>query len=140
MPSNPTTKSQVQAYRFMLRRMESALVRKDAVMLHEPMRHHLRASAVGLILGVLGLATFFVVGLFKPSSRVDVGDIVMIDGQTSVFVVAEGRGAERRLVPMTNLISARLLVAALSPGTDGPPETKSVQESALTNLIPVPRT
>lgn len=62
MSTNPTTKSQVQAYRFVLRRMESALVRKDAVMLHEPMRQHLRAMALGLILGVVGLAAFFVLG------------------------------------------------------------------------------
>jgi hypothetical protein len=66
MPTNPTTKAQVQAYRFVLRRMESALVRKDAVMLHEPMRHHLRATAVGLILGLLGLAAFFVIGKLHP--------------------------------------------------------------------------
>ncbi|MGH3826721.1 MAG: type VII secretion protein EccB [Pseudonocardiaceae bacterium] len=62
MSTNPTTKSQVQAYRFVLRRMESALVRKDAVMLHEPMRQHLRAMALGLILAVVGLAAFFVLG------------------------------------------------------------------------------
>jgi ESX secretion system ATPase EccB len=69
MSTNPTTKAQVQAYRFVLRRMESALVRKDAVMLHEPMRHHLRATAVGLILGLLGLAAFFVVGKFtRPAT------------------------------------------------------------------------
>jgi hypothetical protein len=65
MSTNPTTKSQVQAYRFVLRRMESALVRKDAVMLHEPMRHHLRAMAVGLILGMVGLAAFFLLGKFS---------------------------------------------------------------------------
>ncbi|MGQ0779259.1 MAG: type VII secretion protein EccB [Pseudonocardiales bacterium] len=140
MPSNPTTKSQVQAYRFMLRRMESALVRKDAVMVHEPMRHHLRASAVGVLLGVLGLAAFFVVGMFKPASRVGVGEIVIIDGTTSVFVIAEGPGGERRLVPMTNLTSARLLVAALQPGVDSPPEPKPVQESALADLVPTPPT
>jgi hypothetical protein len=69
MSTNPTTKAQVQAYRFVLRRMESALVRKDSVMLHEPMRHHLRATAVGLILGLLGLAAFFVVGKFHPASH-----------------------------------------------------------------------
>ncbi|MGH3772810.1 MAG: type VII secretion protein EccB [Pseudonocardiaceae bacterium] len=62
MSASPTTKSQVQAYRFVLRRMESALVRKDAVMLHEPMRHHLRAMAVGLILAMVALAAFFVLG------------------------------------------------------------------------------
>jgi Type VII secretion system ESX-1, transport TM domain B len=65
MSTNPTTKSQVQAYRFVLRRMESALVRRDAVMLHEPTRHHLRAMAVGLILGMVGLAAFFVLGKFS---------------------------------------------------------------------------
>ena len=48
MPSTPTTKSQVQAYRFVLRRMQSALVRKDAVMLHEPMRMHTRATIAGV--------------------------------------------------------------------------------------------
>ncbi len=69
MSTNPTTKAQVQAYRFVLRRMESALVRKDAVMLHEPMRHHLRATAVGLLLGLLGLAAFFVVGKLHPTSH-----------------------------------------------------------------------
>jgi hypothetical protein len=68
MSTDPTTTSQVQAYRFVLRRMASALVRRDAVMLHEPMRHHLRASAVGLVLGMLGLAVFFVVGRFSPTS------------------------------------------------------------------------
>jgi ESX secretion system ATPase EccB len=62
MSTNPTTTSQVQAYRFVLRRMESALVRKDAVMLHEPMRHHVRAMAIGLVLGMLGLAAFLVIG------------------------------------------------------------------------------
>jgi len=69
MSTNPTTKAQVQAYRFMLRRMESALVRKDSVMLHEPMRQHLRATAVGVILALLGLAAFFVVGKLHPTSH-----------------------------------------------------------------------
>jgi hypothetical protein len=67
MSTDPTTTSQVQAYRFVLRRMESALVRKDAVMLHEPMRHHLRATAVGLLLAVLLLVAFFVAGKLHPA-------------------------------------------------------------------------
>ena len=54
MASTPTTKSQVQAYQFVLRRMQSALVRRDAVMLHDPMRNHSRATAVGVVLGVVG--------------------------------------------------------------------------------------
>ena len=66
MSTDPTTTSQVQAYHFMLRRMESALVRQDAVMLHEPMRHHLRAAAVGLLLAVLALVAFFAFGKIHP--------------------------------------------------------------------------
>jgi hypothetical protein len=97
MSTNPTTKAQVQAYRFVLRRMESALVRKDAVMLHEPMRHHLRATAVGLILGLLGLAAFFVVGKFHPASHAGaVGNLsevvyVMQASRASSTQVAERR-------------------------------------------------
>lgn len=83
MSTDPTTKSQVQAYRFGLRRMESALVRKDAVMLHEPMRHHLRATAVGLIVGLLGLAAFFLIGRFHPTS----GAGIVIENLTAGIAV-----------------------------------------------------
>ncbi|PZS17756.1 MAG: hypothetical protein DLM60_13120 [Pseudonocardiales bacterium] len=78
MSTNPTTKAQVQAYRFVLRRMESALVRKDAVMLHEPMRHHLRATAVGLILGLLGLAAFVVVGKLYPTTHTSAPEVGLV--------------------------------------------------------------
>jgi hypothetical protein len=67
MSTEPTTASQVQAYRFVLRRMESALVRRDAVMLHEPMRHHLRATAVGVLLAVLGLVALYASGKIHPA-------------------------------------------------------------------------
>ena len=70
MPSTPTTKSQVQAYRFVIRRMESALVRKDPVMLHDPMRSHKRATVVSVILGAVGLIVFAVFGLLSPPRSV----------------------------------------------------------------------
>jgi hypothetical protein len=69
MPTDPATTSQVQAYRFVLRRMESALIRKDAVMLHEPQRHHLRATAVGVVLAVLGLVAAMIFGGSGPTSN-----------------------------------------------------------------------
>ena len=138
MPTNPTTRSQVQSYRFVLRRMESALVRKDAVMLNEPMRHHLQATVVGLILGVLGLAAFFVIGLFKSASDIEVGDIVAVEGTTSVFVAVETDDEPLSLVPVFNITSARLLVAALQPGTQ-PGKTKTVEESALDGIPRLPQ-
>ena len=78
MSTDPITTSQVQAYRFVLRRMESALVRKDAVMLHEPMRHHLRATAVGLLAAVLLLVAFFVVGKIYPASAAALAGVVTV--------------------------------------------------------------
>ncbi|MGH3669292.1 MAG: type VII secretion protein EccB [Pseudonocardiaceae bacterium] len=76
MSTDPATTSQVQAYRFTLRRMESALVRKDAVMLHEPMRHHRRAMLIGVILALLGLAAFFVIGKLSPTGKSHADGIV----------------------------------------------------------------
>ncbi|HZA17733.1 MAG TPA: type VII secretion protein EccB [Pseudonocardiaceae bacterium] len=136
MSKDPATTSQVQAYRFVLRRMESALVRKDAVMLHEPMRHHLRATAVGLILGVLGLVAFFVVGKFSPTSQISSNEIVIGSPSEAVFVVQDN---PRRLIPVLNLTSARLLLAAISP-SQGASEAKRVADSALADIGRAPST
>ena len=136
MSKDPTTTSQVQAYRFVLRRMESALVRRDAVMLHEPMRQHLRATAVGLILGVLGLAAFFVVGQLSPAGQVSGNEIVIGSPSEAVFVVQDN---PRRLIPVLNLTSARLLLAVISPGREAP-ETTRVADSALANIGRAPST
>jgi type VII secretion protein EccB len=136
MSKDPTTTSQVQAYRFVLRRMESALVRRDAVMLHEPMRQHLRATAVGLILGVLGLAAFFVVGQFSPAGQVSGNEIVIGSPSEAVFVVQDN---PRRLIPVLNLTSARLLLAVISPGREAP-ETTRVADSALADIGRAPST
>jgi type VII secretion protein EccB len=133
MSRTAATTSQVRAYRFMLRRMESALVGRDAVMRREPMRQHLRATAVGLVLSVLGLAAFFVVGRFRPVSDLNPDDIVIARPSQAVFVV---RDNPRRLVPVPNLTSARLLLLALASGQQQP-AVKTVEEAALAGI---PRT
>lgn len=108
MAATPTTKAQVQAYRFVLRRMEHALVRKDAVMLHDPMRTQVRATAVGLVLGLLGLAGFALFSVFRPAPDIS-RDIILV-GKTSLttFVVREEDGL-RVAHPVLNLASARLV-------------------------------
>jgi type VII secretion protein EccB len=110
MPSTPTTKSQVQAYKFVLRRMQSALVRRDAVMLHDPMRTHTRATIVGVVLGALGAIVFVVWGLLSPAPSVpEAGNIVIGEQSGTVYVVM---GNPKTLVPTFNLASARLLLLA----------------------------
>ncbi|HUQ57888.1 type VII secretion protein EccB [Lentzea sp.] len=150
MASTPTTKSQVQAYQFVLRRMQSALVRRDAVMLHDPMRNHSRATAVGVVLGVVGLLGFLVFGLFKPAPKLDDQTQIAISKETGQVYVVDA--SPKRLIPMTNLASARLLwFSRNSPdqqsgGGDAPGgtagtaqgaaggEPKLVSEAALANL------
>ena len=109
MPSTPTTKSQVQAYRFVLRRMESALVRKDPVMLHDPMRSHKRATIVGAIIGVVGLVVFVLIGVLNPAPPVPPTGIVIAQPSGTMYVVSEN---PHELIPVFNLASARLLLAA----------------------------
>jgi type VII secretion protein EccB len=119
MPSTPTTKSQVQAYRFVLRRMQSALVRKDAVMLHDPMRTHSRATIVGVCLAALGLLGFLIWGILSPKPSVPSKDGIVVgkpSGQVYVLVTQP----KKQLIPVFNLASARLLLYARSLGDDDP--------------------
>jgi len=107
MAATPTTKAQVQAYRFVLRRMEHALVRKDAIMLHDPMRTQVRATAVGLVIGVLGLAGFALTSVFAPADDIS-QDTIVSKRSLQMFVVREESGT-RVLHPVLNLASARLI-------------------------------
>ncbi|HET9140713.1 type VII secretion protein EccB [Actinophytocola sp.] len=122
MPSTPTTKSQVQAYRFVLRRMQSALVRKDAVMLHDPMRTHSRATIVGVCLAAVGVVGFLIWGLLSPSPKPPNEDGIVISKQSGqVYVLVNN---PRQLIPVFNLASARLLLHSRqnpdAPGTGAP--------------------
>ncbi|MCA1188534.1 MULTISPECIES: type VII secretion protein EccB [unclassified Saccharopolyspora] len=142
MASTPTTKSQVQAYQFVLRRMESALVRKDAVMLHDPMGSHKRATIAGAILACIGLIGFLVWGLFGGKGSIpEPGNIVIGKDSGSVYVVTADDAAQKRLIPMLNMASAKLLVMAQGGGQGGQPvEATTVKESALADFPRGPRT
>ncbi|MFD8496139.1 type VII secretion protein EccB [Amycolatopsis sp. NPDC059657] len=131
MPSTPTTKSQVQAYQFVLRRMQSALVRRDAVMLNDPMRTHSRATVVGFFLGMIGMIGFVVWGLLSPAPSVpDAGNIVIGEQSGTVYVVM---GNPRKLYPTFNMASARLLLMA--QGNAGAPKPASVvSDDQLRNM------
>ncbi|HWO62320.1 MAG TPA: type VII secretion protein EccB [Umezawaea sp.] len=150
MASTPTTKSQVQAYRFVLRRMQSALVRRDAVMLHDPMRNHSRATLVGVVLGAVGMIGFLVWGLFSPDPKLDDETrIVMSKESGQIYVVRQA--PRKQLIPVFNLASARLLLlsesnpdkgqagqgggdAATTPTSTSGGELKIVSEKALSKI------
>ncbi|WP_227998576.1 type VII secretion protein EccB [Nocardia australiensis] len=103
MPSKPTTRWQVSGYRFLVRRMEHALVRRDVRMLHDPMRSQSRAYAAGLVLAIIVLAGCGVLALLRPQDKI--GDNKILVGKESggVYVVIDNV-----VHPALNLASARL--------------------------------
>nr|CTQ93197.1 PROBABLE CONSERVED MEMBRANE PROTEIN [Kibdelosporangium sp. MJ126-NF4] len=78
-------------------------------MLHDPMRTHSRATAVGFILGAIGVLGFVIVGLLAPKPTVPDGGIIIAEPSGTVYVVA---GNPKTLTPTFNLASARLLLLA----------------------------
>ncbi|TSE02110.1 type VII secretion protein EccB [Skermania sp. ID1734] len=103
MGSEPTTRSQVSGYRFLARRMEHALVRRDVRMLHDPIRAQSRALAVGAVLSVLAVGACAVLAVLRPAAKI--GDHKIVVGQDSgaMFVVLGDT-----VHPVLNLASARL--------------------------------
>jgi type VII secretion protein EccB len=102
--------------------MQSALVRKDAVMLHDPMRTHTRAITVGVIMSCLGLVGFVVFGLIKPSPSAPNQGIVISRESGAVYVATNN---PRQLVPVLNLASARLMLMSQSSSPGGAGSTAS---------------
>lgn len=105
MPAQLTTKAQVNGYRFLLRRLEHALVRRDVRMLHDPMRAYSRALLVGIILTVLMLGGCGVYGLIKPQGHVGDAEIMVSKDSGAMYVLIRDT-----LHPVLNLTSARLIV------------------------------
>jgi type VII secretion protein EccB len=106
----PATRDQVDAYRFGLRRLESALVRGDPVPLHERIRAQRRAVAAGAVLAVVGVAVASVAALVAPRPDWRGQDLVVGRPSGALYAVAH---RPDRLVPVANAVAGRLVLAAL---------------------------
>lgn len=125
MPAQLTTKAQVNGYRFLLRRLDHALVRRDVRMLHDPMRSQVRSMVVGAVLGILVVAGAAILSFLRPQGSVGDSKIVMGKETGALFVVVQDEDKNTTLHPVLNLASARLI-----SGSDEKPN--SVKESKLT--------
>jgi ESX secretion system ATPase EccB len=116
----PPTPSRVHAQRVVTRRLESALVGRDP---HtdpsgsDPGRTRRRALVVGALLGALALAAAAVIGLVRGDADWQAAAIVRGTPSGTLYVVAHGPD---RLVPTTDLASARLLAAGVDPSRADP--------------------
>jgi type VII secretion protein EccB len=104
MPAQVTTRAQVNGYRFLIRRLEHALIRGDSRMIHDPMRGQMRALLVGLVIAVLITGAAGVLAFFKPTPNFGNSSIMLSKSNGTMFVQIGGR-----LHPVLNLASARLI-------------------------------
>lgn len=117
-----TTRAQVSGYRFLLQRAEHTLVRRDARMLHDPMRAQRQSVLVGLVIAILVAAGCGVYGLIRPVGSVADAPIVLNRSDGGLYVVVEGTAH-----PVLNLASARLVAEAAA-------DPKTVSAAALRDL------
>lgn len=130
------TKYQVSGWRFLFRRIEHALVRRDASMIDDPQRGRSTALAIGIALACVAVAGSAVLAYFKPDKAVGNAKIVSDKDSGAVYVHLGGR-----LYPALNLTSARLIAgepAAPVPVT--PDELAKYPRGPIVGIVGAPGT
>ncbi|MGF6887643.1 type VII secretion protein EccB [Nocardia sp. GAS34] len=103
------TRHQISGWRFLFRRIEHALVRRDASMVDDPGRGRSTALSVGVALACVVVLGSAVLAFFKPAQKVAQAKIVSEQNTGALFVHIGDR-----LYPAVNLTSARLIVGEAS--------------------------
>jgi type VII secretion protein EccB len=119
VPREPTTWLHVSGYRFLLRRIECALLSGNTRMASGPLRARTASLTVGCVLAAIAVAACAFLGLLRPQVRLDQARIVM-GRESGALYVRVGDTWH----PVLNLASARLIAA-----TDANPQP--VRESEL---------
>jgi len=120
-----TTKVQVSGWRFLLRRVEHAIVRRDTRMFDDPLQFYSRAVSLGIVIAVLVCAGAALLAYFKPLGKRG-GDNLLVDRTTNQLYVV--MGGTNLLHPVYNLTSAQLVL--------GHPGTPSAVKSDELNRMP----
>ncbi len=102
-----TTKVQVSGWRFLLRRVEHAIVRRDTRMFDDPLQFYSRAVSAGIVIAVLICLGAVLLAYFKPlGKRGD--DTLLVDRTTNQLYLVLPDSSQLR--PVYNLTSARLIL------------------------------
>lgn len=126
MPAESPTKWQAQAYRFGIRRLESAVSDGDALLRADRVRRRLNISImISFIIAIIVLGAFTVYGFVNPAPKIGAAAVV-IDTDTGGAYVSRGG----RLYPAMNLASA-LLAAGRGQNGNGAVSTASVNSAAI---------
>lgn len=106
-----TTKVQVSGWRFLLRRVEHAIVRRDTRMFDDPLQFYSRAVSAGIVLSVLICLGAALLAYFKPLGKQGSDTLVVDRATNQLYVVLPG---SPQLRPVYNLTSARLALGTSS--------------------------
>jgi type VII secretion protein EccB len=115
MVRQPTTKLLVSGHRFLMRRMQDALVRGDVRMLDDPLRAQSLSLTAGCVLALIAVAACAIVAFVQPRGVLGVAPIVVVRESGALYVRIDDV-----VHPVLNLASARLIA-----GSSAPPELVS---------------
>lgn len=117
-----TTKVQVSGWRFLLRRVEHAIVRRDTRMFDDPLQFYSRSVSLGLVIAIIICIGALMLAYFKPLGKRG-SDSLLVDRSTNqLYVLLPGSD---QLRPVYNLTSARLIL-----GNSGEPHAVKSEELA----------
>ncbi|WP_216897846.1 type VII secretion protein EccB [Nocardia alni] len=125
------TRYQISGWRFLFRRIEHALVRRDASMIDDPQRGRSTALSVGIALACVVILGSAVLAFFKPAKQVAQAKIVAEKDTGALFVHLGDR-----LYPALNLTSARLIVG--SPDNPVPVSDDELSKYPRGPLVGIP--
>ncbi len=126
MPGESPTKWQAQAYRFGVRRLESAVSSGDALLRGDPVRRRLNiALIISIVLSALILGGFAVYGFVRPEPSIGSAQVVVDTDTGGSFVARNGT-----LYPAMNFASA-MLAAGRGQSGDKAPSVASVNDDAV---------
>jgi type VII secretion protein EccB len=134
MARQPTTRLQVSGYRFLVRRMEHALLRGDMRMLHDPMRTQSLSLIAGCVLAIVGVAACAILAFLRPNAGLGDAAIVMSRDSGALYVRIDDT-----LHPVLNLASARLATgSAARPQVVSPADIDKAKRGPLLGIPGAP--
>ena len=107
MADQPTTRLAASGHRFLMRRMEHALVRRNIAMHDDPLRAQSLSLVAGCVVAVIAVAACAILAFIRPQGSLGSAPIVMVRDTGALFVRLDDV-----LHPVPNLASARMIAGS----------------------------
>jgi type VII secretion protein EccB len=126
-----TTKVQVSGWRFLLRRLEHALVRRDTRMFDDPLQFYSRSATLGIVIAVALVLGAGLLAYFKPQGKLSSSSLLADRATNQLYVVLSGQ-----LHPVYNLTSARLVLG--NPATPAAVQATELSKLPMGQAVGIP--